>query len=184
MPAGIACGCAGRSVAFGDRSSVPSPLRGPRRWMVFMAESPFEIRPVALQPVSKRIERGFCDRTAKLAFPDRGDPPTCSDKRIAGACVPHDIRGEFALPELRPRGGGGRVATPGMTMPETTMHEDHRPPAAQHQIRAPRQPLHMQTKPEPARMKRPPNDHLRFRVRPADRRHVARSRLRPHHIHE
>ena len=40
-------------------------------------------------------------------------------------CVPRNVGLELRLPEFRPGGWGGRVATAFMAMPKAAVHEDH-----------------------------------------------------------
>jgi hypothetical protein len=56
-------------------------------------------------------------------------------------------------------------------MPETPMNKDGRHSAAEHHIGAPRQRAVMQAIAVAKGMREPPNDHFRFRVFAADKRH-------------
>ncbi len=66
-------------------------------------------------------------------------------------------------------------------MPETPMHEDHRPKSRQDYVRRTREISSMQTEPEPQSMQRLANDDLRPSVGTLDRAHDVTSQRHTSH---
>lgn len=125
------------------------------------------------------LQKRFQDlRLLRLAFPDCFDPPTQCLERHSIARVPFHILIEFVLPIVGSRFRHGRFGTPGMPMPETTVHENHRFPFRQHDVRFAWQILTVESKPKAHRMGRFSNANFGRRIFPCDSGHKPRAPFR------
>ena len=70
-----------------------------------------------------------------MTLPNDDNPPTQCHKGFQDGCISFHVNFEFRLPESASRLWSGRSWTPGMSMPEATMHEDDGPVFFQRDVR-------------------------------------------------
>lgn len=106
------------------------------------------------------------------ALPDHGHAPSVRPELAADVCVARPVAADLVTPEvfagLRP--SEERAV---MAVPETSMNKDRSPVLRQDQIGFARQLLCVEPVPETPRVQGLADNHLRARVSPPDRRHVA-----------
>lgn len=128
------------------------------------------------QDLAEPPDHGF-RFVANAAFPDDDHAPALPLQGTPVPGVPLDVPLEFLLPEVRARRRRSRVPAPAMTMPETSMHEDHGTMLGQHDIRRAGQPPIVQPEPEACTVESASNYPFGPGILPADRRHHAGSRV-------
>ena len=93
----------------------------------------------------------------QLTLPDHQYPPTFLPKQRLIPLVPLNIAREFARPKLRIRRGGSGKAAAFVSVPKTTMDEDHHAPTGQDDVRCSWEIPAVETKPEAVPMKPGPD---------------------------
>ena len=109
-------------------------------------------------------------------FPDHGNAPPVRPEPAAHIGIACLVTADLVPPEVFAGSGPPEQRTV-MPMPEASMDEDRSPILRKNQIGFARQLPSVESVAEPPRMQGLAEGHLRTRVRPPDRRHVAAAGL-------
>lgn len=155
-------------------STVTLPFPPPRK-QAAAAGTIFPLR-LPANPTEKRSRR----RKQRVYFtlPNDNDAPAQRRQSLLVAHVALRVPAQFLFPKFAPMLRNRRLRTILVPMPETSVHENHRPILLQHNVGRSRKRPVTQPKPKPRRMKQRTHTPLRPRVAAANARHVARPRFR------
>ena len=144
---------------------------------------------VALSLVRSRVvqklaqARGNACGLSELTFPDDQNAPACSPELTASCAVTCDIACKLLGPEGRACLRCGSTVLASVTVPEASMHKDHRSQPPQDDVRLSGQVARMEPKPKPQCMHHPLDGKLGRRVATLHGGHAARALLPREHIH-
>lgn len=124
-----------------------------------------------------------CSRFSRLAFPHNQDLPAKPAKLSAISSISCLVARQLPLPELGPCGRLDLAVFASMAVPETSVDENHLPPAGENQVRASGEIVPMHPVPITQGVYQPPDDHLRVRVLAPNPGHAVLPLLRRENVH-